>query len=114
MIIQIFTPNGTLELNTAVNTAEDFVQYGLDIKDYQKQGFDVGLFFQRFSEEFTAGERINLSQIAPNLMFNIQFKYFSEVKIILDYLLSTAAITQDMLDKISALFLEQEIDLIIF
>ena len=111
MIIQLYTPNKTIELNTSVNTAEDFVQYGLDIQDYQKQGFDVYLFFQRLSEEFTVSERINLSQVAPNLMFNIQFKYFSEVKTILNYLLSISAITQDTLNTMSALFLEQEISL---
>jgi hypothetical protein len=111
MIIQIYVPNETIELNTSVNTAEDFSQYGLEIEAYKKLGFDISLFFQRFSEEFTANERINLSQVAPNLMFNIQFKYFSEVKTVLDYLLSMSAITQDTLNTISALFLEQGINL---
>ena len=73
--------------------------------------FSVETFLYRLSEEFDVLQRMNLAGVAPSFTSELQFQNFEGIKEILDYLLSTLEITQETVDKITSLFLEQNIDL---
>ena len=73
--------------------------------------FSVETFLYRLAEEFDVLQRMNLAEVAPSFTSELQFQNFDGIKEILDYLLSTSEITQETVDKIRSLFLEQNVDL---
>ena len=73
--------------------------------------FSVEMFLYRLAEEFDVLQRMNLAGVAPSFTSELQFQNFEGIKEILDYLLSTSEITKETVDKITSLFLEQNIDL---
>ena len=73
--------------------------------------FSVEMFLYRLAEEFDVLQRMNLAGVAPSFTSELQFQNFEGIKEILDYLLSTSEITQETVDKITSLFLEQNVDL---
>ena len=104
MIIQVYTQSGIIELNTP----EDFIQYGLDIKDY----FDVDQFLLGLMEAFTP--LVDYSNILPFYPMVADFaraKNFVGMNMFLQGLIQDGIMTQEQFDKLNNVLLQQNIDL---
>ena len=79
--------------------------------DNSEIDFDSKLFSNRFAEEFTFIERMDLAKKAPNFAVALCYHIFAEIKQIRDYLLQNEEITEAQSNLITSLFAEQNIDL---
>jgi len=78
------------------------------------QGFSTALFYRRMSEVLTIPQQTQLAQMAPNFMIALQVQDFTNVKQIMDYVVSQQPEAEAMDTIIRALLLEQGINLATF
>ena len=108
MIIQVHTQNGIIELNTEMNTVEDFIQYGLDIKDY----FDVDQFLLGLMGAFTPLiDYSNILVFYPMVADFARAENFEGMNMFLQGLLENEIMTIEQFNLINSVLLQQGIDL---
>jgi hypothetical protein len=112
MIIQIHTPNGIIELDTQINTSEEFAQYGLNIDDYKNQDFNVNDFLLGLMGVFTPLiDYTNILVFYPMVADFARVYNFEGMKLFLQGLIENGFMTQEQFDKLNDVLQQQGIDL---
>jgi hypothetical protein len=112
MIIQIHTLNGIIELDTQINTSEEFTQYGLDINEYKMQDFSVNDFLLGLMEAFTPlADYANISVFYPMIADFARANNFVGMNMFLQGLIENGIMTQEQFNKLNGVLQQQNIDL---
>jgi hypothetical protein len=112
MIIQIHTLNGIIELDTQINTSEEFTQYGLDINEYKKQDFSVNNFLLGLMGAFTPlTDYANILVFYPMIADFARAYNFEGMDIFLQGLISYSIMTIEQYNTLNSVLQQQGIDL---